>query len=55
MREGSDEVQTYLKEQFSRLLNDPTIEEGIYCQLEPRFATTRTERILQLLTDFARS
>ena len=51
LREAPEDLRAYLRDEFKRLLNRPDIDECIYVHLEPRFATQRTQRIIQLLTN----
>jgi predicted nucleotidyltransferase len=50
LSQAPDTLQTYFRHEFSLLLNQPDVEECIYVHLEPRFASIRTQRIIQLLT-----
>jgi len=52
LRDGSEAVQTYLRETFTRLLARPNAAEGFYANLPSRFATARANRIIELLTQF---
>ena len=52
LREGSADVQSYLRQTFGTLLAHDDFEEGIYSHLEPRYASMRTARIRQILIDF---
>jgi predicted nucleotidyltransferase len=50
LRQAPDAVQIYFRHEFGSLLNRADLEECIYVHLEPRFASSRTQRIIQLLT-----
>lgn len=52
LQEGSPAVQAYLREEFIRFLNNPDFEDGILGHVEPRHASARTRRILELLRQF---
>ena len=46
-------LKDYFKIEFSKLLKDPNIEEGIYAHLSPRFATIKSIEIIELLRRFS--
>jgi len=51
---STDRVKNYLMNEFSILLNDPALEEGLYAHLEPRNAPQqiiRIESILRKISD----
>ncbi len=52
LRVGSEAVQHYLRETFTRLLARPDSTEGFYANLPSRFATARVNRITDLLNQF---
>jgi predicted nucleotidyltransferase len=49
--QAPEAVRTYFREEFEPVLRRPDRDECIYVHLEPRFATVRTQRIVQLLTN----
>lgn len=55
LKEGSLAVQAYLHEEFTQLLNNPDVEDGILGHVEQRYASARTRRILELLRQFVAS
>jgi predicted nucleotidyltransferase len=55
LKEGTPAVQTYLREEFTRLLNNPDFEDGILAHVERRYASARTRRILEMLREFVGS
>ncbi len=46
--QSPNSVRSYLQAEINGLLADPTVDENIYAQLEPRTASKRTERILTI-------
>lgn len=46
-------IRIYLRQEFAELLKNPSVDEFIYGHLEPRYASRRTERILQMLEKLA--
>lgn len=44
------DIRAWLKEEFTGLLRNPSIDEFIYAHMEPRYASRRTARILEMLS-----
>jgi predicted nucleotidyltransferase len=50
---STDNLKGYFKTEFSKLLNNPNLEEGIYAHLPPRFATIKSLEIMALMRNFS--
>ncbi len=50
---ASKNLKDYFKIEFSKLLNNPNLEEGIYAHLSPRFATIKSLEIMATLRNFS--
>jgi predicted nucleotidyltransferase len=46
-------LKKYFKTEFTKLLNDTNLEEGIYAHLTPRFAAIKSQNILNLLKEIS--
>ncbi|WP_425290776.1 hypothetical protein [Spirosoma linguale] len=53
LQEAPQPLRDYCRDEFRALLKRPDLQECIYAHLEPRFATIRTQRILQLLKNLS--
>jgi len=49
LMQAPEAVRTYLREELEPFLQRPDRDECIYVHLEPRFATVRAQRIIELL------
>jgi predicted nucleotidyltransferase len=50
---ASKVLKDYFKFEFSKLLKDSNLEEGIYAHLSPRFATFKSIEIMDLMRSFS--
>jgi predicted nucleotidyltransferase len=50
---ASKVLKDYFKIEFSKLLKDSNLEEGIYAHLSPRFATFKSIEIMDLMRSFS--
>jgi predicted nucleotidyltransferase len=51
LKQAPEDLRAYFRAEFREMLNRPDIDECIYAHLEPRFATQRSQRISQILTN----
>jgi predicted nucleotidyltransferase len=50
---ATDNLKDYFQIEFSKLLKDSNLEEGIYAHLSPRFATIKSIEIMDLMRSFS--
>lgn len=50
---ASENLKEYFKIEFSKLLNDSNLEEGIYAHLSPKFAPIKSIEVLNTLKHFS--
>lgn len=50
---ATENVKNYFKIEFSKLLKNSSLEEGIYAHLSPRFANLKSIKIINLLKYFS--
>jgi predicted nucleotidyltransferase len=53
LQNTTESLKEYFKFEFSKLLKNSNLEEGIYAHLSPRFATIKSIEILNLLKRFS--